>query len=237
MKNRKQLPAFMSLKRKFNVHTLLDYCQTAGLFDYARYNDIKKSADSHYKNFLVGNAYSKNSFFINDNETPLEGELYKQLYLTGYRAPAVRELEETATSTKTRLRRLDPESKDYVPELDEHNYGAPTEHYAGALKDLLDTFRSPLTRVRLAVLMPGMTIKRHRDYDPSYICRYHLPLITNSQVEFGMEVNGQDELFTMPADGSIYFFNSGLPHWVSNRSREPRLHIIVDTNGQLDLDT
>jgi len=237
MKNRKQLPAFMSLKRKFDVASVLDYCKNAGLFDYERYNDIKKSADSHYKNFLVGNAYSKNSFFIDNHERPLEGELYKQLYLTGYKAPEVRELAESQTTVKTRLRRLDPGSMDYVPELDEHNYGTPTEHYAGALKELLDTFHSPLTRVRLAVLMPGMTIKRHRDYDPSYICRYHLPLITNSQVEFGMQVNGQDELFNMPADGSIYFFNSGLPHWVSNRSTEPRLHLIVDTNGQLDLDT
>jgi hypothetical protein len=40
----------------------------------------------------------------------------------------------------------------------------------------------------------------------------------------------------MPADGSIYFFNSGMVHWVSNNGTEPRLHLIVDTNGQEDLD-
>ena len=94
-----------------------------------------------------------------------------------------------------------------------------------------------MTRVRLAVLMPGMTIQRHRDYDPSYICRYHLPLITNDQVEFGMAIDGVDTQFAMPADGSIYFFNSGLPHWVTNNGTESRLHLIVDTNGQLDLDS
>jgi len=237
MKNRKQLPTFRALNRKFDLAAVLAHCEQHNLFDYTRFNDIKRSADSHYKNFVVGNSHAKNSFFIADGEAPLEGELYKQLYLTGSKLDSTRPIEEIETSVKTRFRRIDPSSKDYIPELDEHNFGKPNEYYTGAFKDLLDQFRSPLTRVRLAVLMPGMTIKRHRDADPSYFCRYHLPLITNSQVEFGMEVNGQDELFNMPADGSIYFFNSGLPHWVSNRSNEPRLHLIVDTNGQLDLDT
>jgi len=237
MKDRKQLPAFKALDRKFDVVGILRHCTETGLFDYTRYNDIKKSADSHYKNFLVGNSFSKNKFFIDGSEEELEGELYKQLYLTGYKEQTESTIEVTPTTVKTRLRRLDKTHPNYVPELDEHNYGAPTEYYTGAFKTLLDAFYSPLTRVRLAVLMPGMTIKKHRDYDPSYICRYHLPLITNNKVIFGMEVDGIDQPFNMPADGSIYFFNSGLPHWVTNDSDEPRLHLIVDTNGQLDLDT
>jgi hypothetical protein len=238
MKNRKQLPAFRILNRKFDLDAILSHCRDYDLFDYSKFNDIKKSADSHYKNFLIGNGQAKNSFFIADHEMPLEGEMYKQLYLTGLKLPdSGLELVESNLSIKTRYRRIQSSSKEYIPELDEHNFGKPNEHYIGAFKDLLDSFCSPLTRVRLAVLMPGMIIKKHRDLDPSIICRYHIPLVSNDQVEFGMEVNGQDKLFNMPADGSIYFFNSGLPHWVSNRGTEPRLHLIVDTNGQLDLDT
>lgn len=237
MKNRKQLPTFKALNRKIDVASVLRQCEQDNLFDYSKFNDIKKSADSRYKNFLVGNGFSKNKFFIREDEEKLEGELYKQLYLTGYKYDTNAVIEEKETTTKYRLRRIQPDHPDYVPELDEHNYGKWNENVKGAFADLLNSFKSPLTRVRLAVLMPNMTIKKHVDYDPSYICRYHIPLITNKDVEFGMEVNGEEELFNMPADGSIYFFNSGLPHWVSNKSSEPRLHLIVDTNGQLDLDT
>lgn len=237
MKTRKQLPAFKSLTRKIDVHSVLKQCEDDGLFDYSKFNDIQKSADSRYKNFLVGNSFSKNKFFIREDEEQLEGELYKQLYLTGYKYDTNTVIEETESTTRSRLRRIQPDHPDYIPELDEHNYGKWNDNVKGAFSDVLSSFKSPLTRVRLAVLMPGMTIKKHVDYDPSYICRYHIPLITNDEVEFGMEVNGQEQLFKMPADGSIYFFNSGLPHWVSNKSNEPRLHLIVDTNGQLDLDT
>ncbi len=237
MKTRKELPAFFTLKRKIDVQSVIDHCQQEGLLDYSNFNDIKKSADSKYQKFLIGNNFSKNSFFIAESEEPLEGELYKQLYLTEYFGPDATEVKEKESSVKTRLQRIIPGSPNYVPELDEHNYGKRNQLCKGALKDVLDSFQSPPTRVRLAVLMPGMTIKRHRDYDPSYICRFHIPLITSEQVKFGMEVNGQEELFQMPANGSIYFFNSGLPHWVSNFSDQPRLHLIVDTNGQNDLES
>jgi hypothetical protein len=236
MKNRKQLPHFFKLKRTIDVNAIIEYLRQEQLLDYDRYNDIKKSANSPYKSFLVGNHYSKNKFFIADDEEKLEGELYKQLYLTTYNGE-LNEVEETATTTKDRLRRIEPDSKNYIPELDEHKFGKKNDFCKGILSELLDSFLSPCTRVRLAVLMPGMTIKPHRDYDPSYICRYHIPLITNPGVEFGMKVDGIDTPFQMQADGSIYFFNSGLPHWVTNNGTEPRLHIVLDTNGQLDLET
>jgi aspartyl/asparaginyl beta-hydroxylase (cupin superfamily) len=83
--------------------------------------------------------------------------------------------------------------------------------------------------------MPGFTIKPHVDYDPSYITRYHVPVFTNDQVVFGGQTKNGNISYTMPADGSVYFFNSGMVHWVSNNSDVPRLHLIVDTNGQDDL--
>jgi hypothetical protein len=236
MKNRKELPPFIELSTRIDIDSVLKHCVVHGLLDYDKFNDIKKSSESHYKNFLVGNSYSKDSFFIHETEESLEGELYKQLYITAFKGTQDRELEIQKSSVKSRLRRIQPGNEKYVPELDEHNYGAPTEYYSGAIKEILDKFKSPVTRARLAVLMPGMTIKKHRDYDPSYICRYHIPIITNNSVIFGMEVDDQPTLFSM-TPGNIYFFNSGLPHWVSNNGLSPRLHLIVDTNGQLDLET
>jgi aspartyl/asparaginyl beta-hydroxylase (cupin superfamily) len=52
---------------------------------------------------------------------------------------------------------------------------------------------------------------------------------------FGAKTKDGDISYTMPADGSVYFFNSGMLHWVSNNSDVPRLHLIIDTNGQDDL--
>jgi hypothetical protein len=236
MKTRKELPPFLSLKRKININEVIKYLEANNYLEYSNYTDIKKSSESHYKNFLVGNSYSKNAFFLEKDGEKLEGELYKQLYITSYKYNQ-NYLNESDTSVKTRLRRIQKDKLIYVPELDEHNYGAPTKHYTGIIEKILSEFISPLTRVRLAVLMPGMTIKKHRDYDPSYICRYHIPIITNNAVEFGMEIDKKDIIFHMKNDGSIYFFNSGLPHWVSNKGESPRLHLIVDTNGQLDIDT
>ena len=66
--------------------------------------------------------------------------------------------------------------------------------------------------------MPGFTIKPHVDYDPSYITRYHIPIITNDQVLFGGKVKDKITEYIMPADGSIYFFNSGILHWVGNHA-------------------
>ena len=139
MKNRKQLPHFFKLQRTIDVNAILEYLQQEQLLDYDRYNDIKKSANSPYKSFLVGNHYSKNKFFIGDNEEKLEGELYKQLYLTGYNGD-LNEVEETVTTTKDRLRRIEPDSKNYIPELDEHKFGKKNEFCKGILAELLDSF-------------------------------------------------------------------------------------------------
>jgi aspartyl/asparaginyl beta-hydroxylase (cupin superfamily) len=102
-------------------------------------------------------------------------------------------------------------------------------------EEIINMFDSPVCRVRLAVLMPGFTIKPHVDYDPSYIVRYHIPIFTSEQVLFGGRIKDEVREYHMPADGGVYFFNSGYLHWVGNNSTEPRLHLIVDTNGQDDL--
>jgi aspartyl/asparaginyl beta-hydroxylase (cupin superfamily) len=51
----------------------------------------------------------------------------------------------------------------------------------------------------------------------------------------GFMKNGEEHRFHLPADGSVYFFNSGIKHWVENNSSEDRIHLIVDTHGQEDL--
>jgi aspartyl/asparaginyl beta-hydroxylase (cupin superfamily) len=85
-------------------------------------------------------------------------------------------------------------------------------------------------------LKAGFTIEPHVDYDPSYISRYHIPIITNSDVTMYIQRGDNVAQYSMSADGRIYFFNSGLKHWVKNNSQFDRLHLIIDVHGQHDLE-
>ena len=52
----------------------------------------------------------------------------------------------------------------------------------------------------------------------------HIPLKTNPGCKFVYENNA----FSMPADGSVYFVNNSIPHTFANAGQEPRLHITLD---------
>jgi len=237
---RKDLPAYAKIQKTVNLERLRQYCIDNGYTDYESFNDINYSSNSNHKAFVVANTYCKDAFFKEENAPSLEGEKYRQLYLTDIDPSKIvnteERLNETHSSIFIRTRRLDPTSKDYIPEADEHNYTLKNAHVKDIFAEILDLFKSPVTRVRLAAIMPGFTIKPHVDYDPSYVTRYHIPVFTNDDVVFGSRTKQGEIAYQMPADGSIYFFNSGMVHWVSNNGIEPRLHLIVDTNGQEDLD-
>ncbi len=241
MKNltRKQLPPYAKIDKRVDLPALLEYCVKNGYTDYGSFNDINYSSNGNHKAFVVANTYCKDAFFKEEDAPSREGEKYKQLYLTDISPDKLinteQRLDETHSSIFIRTKRLDPSNKNYIAEADEHNYTLRNKHVKGVFEDILDMFESQVTRVRLAVIMPGFTIKPHVDYDPSYITRYHIPIITNDGVVFGSRTKNGDIEYCMKADGSVYFFNSGLVHWVSNNGSEPRLHLIVDTNGQADL--
>ena len=39
----------------------------------------------------------------------------------------------------------------------------------------------------------------------------------------------------MPADGSVYFLNTGMTHWAENNGDNGRIHLVISLNGQEDL--
>jgi hypothetical protein len=237
MLNRKQLPLVAKLNNiKVDINAILEHCRANDLLDDNKYNDIKYSANSKHQSFLVSNEFCKTNFFTETDAQVMEGERYKQLYLTDF--------DETKSSGKVNLhgtnifertKRLDPSDPRYLPEADELNYGIRNKYVTGPFEDILNKFKGKVTRVRLAYLTPGFSIKPHVDYDPSYITRYHIPLVTNDDVVMGFTKSDRDHLYHMPADGSVYFFNSGIKHWVDNNGTESRLHLIIDTHGQDDL--
>lgn len=238
MKNRKQLPRFAALENTVvDIQQLVTYLSLNNLLDWELYNDIKVSADGNHTSFVKLNAFSKNSFFKEATAESLEGDQYVQLYLTNFDESKRSETvaAEHNTSIFKRTKRLNPNSTVYSPEADELNYGVRNRYAEGMLGEILDKFKGKVTRARLACLKAGFTISPHVDYDPSYITRLHIPLITNNNVKMYIQRGTDIAEYTMPADGRIYFFNSGLKHWVKNNSTQDRLHLIVDVHGQEDL--
>jgi aspartyl/asparaginyl beta-hydroxylase (cupin superfamily) len=51
-----------------------------------------------------------------------------------------------------------------------------------------------------------------------------------------MNRNGQIYKKHLPADGRVYFFNTGIKHWVENNSDQDRVHLIIDVHGQDELE-
>jgi hypothetical protein len=239
MLTRKQLPLYGKIEKSIDINRLIKYCVEQGYTDYNLFTDVQYGKNDKHGAFLQAHSYSKKNFFTEEAAEQLQGEKYKQLYLTEIKPDKVvsslEEISATSTTMFSRNKRRLSTSSNYLPEADEHNYGHRNKHVKGVFEEIINQFASPVCRVRLAVLMPGFIIKPHVDYDPSYITRYHIPIITNEQVRFGGKIKERTTEYTMPADGSVYFFNSGHLHWVGNYGTEPRLHLIVDTNGQEDL--
>ncbi len=238
MKNRKQLPCFGYLdNRVVDIQELLQHLRDQNLLDWNRYTDIKYSANSRHQAFVVANEFCKDNFFKELDAPAMEGELYRQLYLTDFdttKASAGVTLHNTNIFERTK--RLDPSNPRYLPEADELNYGVRNELVSGPLATIIDSFESKITRVRLAYLSKHFEIAAHVDYDPSYIVRYHIPVITNPAVKMFMQRGNKVVEQHLPADGKIYFFNSGIKHWVRNDSDQGRLHLIVDVHGQSELE-
>lgn len=237
MLTRKQLPQFGYIKGMLiDTKALVDYCKENNLLDGTLYDDIKVSSNSTYKNFVVANEFCKESFFKESDAPHMEGEKYKQLYLTEFdQSKKSNKVNLHNTTIFERTKRLKPDHPNYLPEADERNYGIPNLFVDGEIKKVLNLFRSPLGRVRFAYLAPGFKIKPHVDYDPSYIVRYHIPLLTNIQCTLGSITNKNTKIVNLPADGNVYFINTGYKHWAENNSSEPRIHLIVDVQDQLEL--
>lgn len=238
MKTRKELPNFGYIANvSFPIEEILKLCAELDLLNFENYNDIKVSSNSKQSLFVKVNAFNKNSFFKEEDAEDLEGERYRQIYLTEL-DPKYLDMPLDLSSNNSRMnrqRRLDSKSANYNPVADELNYNTRNHLVQGLFEKILDSFDDKVTRVRLAWLSPNFSIKPHVDYDPSYITRLHLPIITNPDCYMHVFRNNVEYKTHYPADGRLYFLNAGLKHFASNQSNEGRLHLIVDMHGQESL--
>lgn len=238
MKTRKQLPCYGVLSHiKIDMPKLYQHLQNTGLLDFGSYNDIQYSKAEQFQGYIAAGNTVLNSYFKEDDADNLESKRFRQVQLTKFdpsKSNGPVEIKETTFFE--RVKRLRQGDSRYVPEADELNYGIKTELLTGELDKVYNLFDSRVTRARLAWMGPGHSIKPHFDYDTTLICRYHIPIITNPGVLFYMQKSSKIYELYMPADGKVYFFNTGLKHWVHNKSQFDRLHLIFDVHGQKELE-
>lgn len=237
---RRQLPSFIRLDIKFDVAALLKGCEELGLLDFEDYKDIQYDQQNEFSGLVKSNEFTVNSHFLGEGEKELNSDSYRHKYLTGFNEEVRTDVPDTQKNIRQRLERLQKTSRIYTPESDELNYGRRLDTDKGLFDPVLNYFESRLCRVRLAAMSPHFQIKPHIDHDPSYITRYHMPLITNDKCTMHVirHDNGleREEVARFKADGHLYFLNTGFKHWAENNSEETRLHLIIDVHGQKELE-
>ena len=236
MKDRKQLPPFLKLQYQFDMSRILD--AFVKFQDINLYDDLNASnPDSAYGDFY--NSSSKLEHlkkFAESNEDVSKGsQFYRQLSLTEFDGDKPQRQLEQDTGIKTYRKSTNPDDPSYDPVMDERRYTKRKDICTGYWNDILDTFKSPVTRTRFAYMAPGHSIKPHIDYNTTYSIRLHIPIITNENALMCVKTKDGEQKIHMPADGSVYFLNTGITHWAENNGDEGRIHLVISLNGQEDL--
>jgi hypothetical protein len=92
--------------------------------------------------------------------------------------------------------------------------------------EVIESFLCEKESVRLLLLGPGSLVREHRDRRLGYeygAFRLHVPLTTDPAVEF---VVGGERLPMQ--GGECWYASFDLPHSVHNRSKAPRVHLVID---------
>jgi quercetin dioxygenase-like cupin family protein len=93
-------------------------------------------------------------------------------------------------------------------------------------REILDGFLFEKTAVRLLKLDAGAVVKPHTDNCLGYedgCFRLHVPIITNSEVEFILDGNR-----LIMNEGECWYIDANFTHSVANRGTEDRIHLVVD---------
>ena len=236
MKDRKQLPAFLKLSYTFDMDRILN--EFKKFEDIDLYDDLNASnPDSSYGDFY--NSSSKLNHlkkFTESNEDVTKGsQFYRQLSLTEFDGEKTERKLEQDNNITTYRKSTNPDDPSYNPVMDERRYTRRKDICTGYWNEILDTFKSPVTRTRFAYMAPGHSIKPHIDYNTTYSIRVHIPIITNDQSFMCVKNKDGIQKMHMPADGSVYFLNTGMTHWAENNGDDGRIHLVISLNGQEDL--
>lgn len=232
--DRKNLPAFIKLSYQFDINKILEAFEpfkNIELYQDLNYNN----PDAAYLQLGREKEFHLNKFIGEDEIGKGSSEYYRQLSLTEYNGNA-NDIKPNGEGIKTYRASAVKSSKNYNPVLDERNYTRRKDICKDYWNTVLDTFKSPVTRTRFAFLAANHKIKPHIDYNTTYSIRVHIPIITNPDSYLcAYNYDGTIVKQHCPADGGVWFVNTGMKHWAENNGSNPRIHLIISLNGQDDL--
>lgn len=222
-KNRKELPDLIKLDLKYDIEQLRkDIAQLEGEDWNACISGELETLRQKWGERLSKVAYGKTNEEIDIAGKQYDKIGYQQMSLTHFNPDyKIRENRQSGTQW----------DKSYLggkKELDQRAYNILHSNIPPYLRSILESLGPNLTRVGLAKLLPGEEIKPHRDFDPTFSCRFHIAIDTNEDAVF----NGVH----IPADGHVWFANTGVIHWVKNNGTTPRTHLIFNMDSQELLD-
>jgi len=224
-KTRNELPGLIKLDIKYHIGML-----RRDVEDYLL-KDLKDSMEEGpYKNLrdaygynLSPAAYGKSNEEV-DNKFDWSMVPYKQIALTDFNP------DYKIRSDRQSGKRYDRGFMKNDKKFDERAYSLLKPNLPNYLNKVITSFGKNVTRVCIAITEPGGGIAPHRDYDTTFSTRYHIAIKTNQKATMN-DIH-------VPADGYVWFINSGKNHWVKNEGSQPRIHlmIVMDSQEKLDCD-
>ena len=218
-KNRNELPNLVKLNFKFDITKLKEDVKEYSKRDWdsavkGPYENLRQA----YGKNLTPDAYNGMTNEEVDKHRDWKKIPYKQLALTDYNPDY--KIRKNRNSGK----RWDSHFMKGDPKFDERTYSKLNDDLPPYLFSTIKSFGENVTRVGLALCEPGGGIDPHRDYDTTFSTRFHIAIETNKDATCN-DIH-------IPADGYVWFLNSGLTHWVKNKGKEPRIHLLIMIDSQ-----
>lgn len=238
LKDRKSLPLFGTLPLSFDINKILDAFEPFA--NPTQYNDLNGQAEDAEFGELCKQKRSLHAQFLHDEEVKVQqnsaynSEYYRQLSLTEFDGDN-RDIDYQLGVHGSYKASAKPGSSAYNPLMDERRYTRRKDICTGYWNHVLDQFTASVTRTRFASMAPNFAIKPHIDYNTTYSIRVHIPIITNDKSFLCVKYKGETYKQHCPADGRVYFMNTGLTHWAENNGDEERIHLVISLNGQDDI--
>ena len=147
-------------------------------------------------------------------------------------------LEDLGKTKTERVRNKTAKGDNLPPTANEMLWDYPLESYKGSYFEeaIKSHFKSEVCRARIHLLEPGKDISPHIDYDPSYGGRVICPISGTEGTTNYFWYNGEKQEFNLPANGSVYFLNTGFKHSVENRGSENRIALVFTLKTQQDIE-
>jgi|TARA_R100000084_G_C4630359_1_gene138037 hypothetical protein len=225
-KTRADLPGLIKLDIKYDIDKLREEFK---LLDHDQWNaDISDSLENmrQENNRLTKKVFGWETGGAENMIKEYRSETYHQRQLTDY--DETFELREDRNSGSIWDKKFYKGKK----EFDERAFRKLLPDLPPYITEICESLGEHRTRVGLAKLEAGSLIDAHRDYDPTFAARYHVAIDTNEGCIFGFEQNGKKHEVHIPADGYVWFANTGMMHWVRNDGNTDRTHIIFNMDSQ-----